>query len=74
MRTHVRVGARVVKVAPGSMVIAGSIVNWQRWTGLVFTQSGPVIVSGALSAVHVSLEQDHAVYVEPNLWIHHRLG
>jgi len=74
VRTHVRAGARVVKVAPCSMVIASSIVDWQRWTGLVFGQSDPAIVPGALSPIHVSLEQDHAVYVEPNLWVHHRLG
>ena len=29
--------------------------------------------SSALSPVHVSLEQDHAVYVEPNLWVRHPL-
>jgi hypothetical protein len=23
--------------------------------------------------VHVSLEHDVAVYVEPNVWVHHRL-
>jgi hypothetical protein len=27
-----------------------------------------------LSPVHVSVEQNHAVYIEPNLWIHHRLS
>ena len=74
VRTHVRAGAQVVKVAPCSMVVAASIVDWQRWTGLVFRKSGPVIVPGALSPIHVSLEQDHAVYVEPNLWVHHRLS
>jgi hypothetical protein len=56
-----------------SMVIAGTIAEWSRWTGLGFTASGPAIVPGALSPIHVSLEQDHAVYVEPNLWVHHRL-
>jgi GNAT superfamily N-acetyltransferase len=74
VRTHVRAGARIVKVAPCSMVIAGTIAEWRRWTGLGFTESGQAIVLGALSPVHVSLEQDHAVYVEPNLWVHHRLG
>ena len=74
VRTHVRAGARIVKVAPCSMVIAGSIVDWQRWTGLDFAESGPAIVPDALSPIHVSLEQDHAVYVEPNLGVHHRLG
>ena len=35
--------------------------------------SGPVVVPGALVPVHVSPEQDHAVYVEPNVWVHHRV-
>jgi hypothetical protein len=30
-------------------------------------------VPGALCPIHVSLEQDHAVYVEPNIWLHHRV-
>jgi hypothetical protein len=75
VRTHVRAGARIVKVASCSMVIAGTIAEWRNWTGLGgFTESGPAIVPGALSPIHVCLEQDHAVYVEPNLWVHHRLG
>jgi len=74
VRTHVRAGARIVKVAPCSMVIAGTIAEWRLWTGFGFTESGPAIVPGALSPIHVSIEQDHAVYVEPNLWVHHRLG
>jgi hypothetical protein len=73
VRTHVRAGAQIVKIAPRSMVIAGTIAEWRRWTGFGFTGSGPTIVPGALSPVHVSPEQDHAVYVEPNLWVHHRL-
>jgi GNAT superfamily N-acetyltransferase len=73
VRTHVRAGAQIVKIAPYSMVIAGTIAEWRRWTGLGFTSSGPTSVPGALSPVHVSLEQDHAVYIEPNLWVHHRL-
>ena len=74
VRTHVQLGARIVEVAPCSMVVAGTIAEWTRWTGLSLTASGPAIVPGALSPIHVSLEQDHAVYVEPNLWVHHRLA
>ena len=73
VRTHVRAGAQIVKIAPRSMVIAGTIAEWSRWTGLAFAASGPALVPGALSPIHVSLEQDHTVYVEPNLWVHHRL-
>jgi GNAT superfamily N-acetyltransferase len=73
VRAHVRVGARIVKIAPRSMVIAGTLAEWSRWTGTAFDHSGEVTVAGALSPVHVSCEQDHAVYVEPNLWVHHRI-
>jgi hypothetical protein len=74
VRVHVRAGAAVVKVAPRSMVIAGTMAEWREWTGLPLAESGAAIVPGALSPIHVSLEQDHAVYVEPNLWVHHRLS
>jgi GNAT superfamily N-acetyltransferase len=73
VRVHVRAGARIVKPAPISMVVAGTIAEWSEWTGMNFAHSGDIIVPGALSPVHVSVEQDHAVYVEPNLWVHHRV-
>lgn len=73
LRTHVRAGARIIKIAPRSMVFAGTIAEWSQWTGMQFTCSGDFLVPGALSPVHVSLEQNHAVYVEPNLWVHHRV-
>ena len=73
LRTHVRLGARIIKVCPVSMTIPGTLAQWREWTGLSFTTSGEVEVAGALSPVHVSVEQDHAVYVEPNVWVHHGL-
>jgi GNAT superfamily N-acetyltransferase len=73
LRVHVRMGGHIVKVAPCSMVIAGTLAEWLRWTGMRFTESGAVVVPGALSPIHVSREQDHAVYIEPNIWVHHRL-
>jgi GNAT superfamily N-acetyltransferase len=74
LRVHLRAGGHIVKVAPYSMVIAGTIAEWSSWTGMSFTTNGLTSVPGALAPIHVSLEQDHAVYVEPNVWVHHRLG
>ncbi len=71
LRVHVRAGGTIVKVAPASMVIAGSIAEWSRWAAMSFTASGLVAVPGALVPVHVSLEQDQAVYLEPNVWVRH---
>jgi GNAT superfamily N-acetyltransferase len=73
LRTHVGVGGTIVKIAPYSMTIVGSIAEWSRWTGSTFDRSGKVAIAGALAPVLVSLEQDYAVYVEPNVWVHHRL-
>jgi len=73
LRTHVRRGGRIVKVCPASMTISGSLAQWRTWTGLPLKTSGHVEVTGALVPVCVSVEQDHAVYVEPNIWVHHDL-
>lgn len=73
LRTHVRLGARIVKVCPVSMTVAATPAAWRAWTGLPFDTSGLVEVPGALVPVHVSIADDHAVYVEPNVWLHHDL-
>jgi GNAT superfamily N-acetyltransferase len=73
LRVHVRAGARVVSVVPVSMTIAGTLAEWRDWTGLPFDRTGPVSVPEALVPVHCDVAADHAVYVEPNVWVHHRL-
>lgn len=73
LRVHTRLGARIVKVCPASMTVPGSLAQWRQWTGLQLSTSGPTVVPGALVPVHVSIEQDHAVYVEPNVWMHHHV-
>lgn len=73
LRTHARLGASIVKVCPTSMTIPGTLAQWREWTGLPFDTSGEVEVPGALVPVHVDVDQDHAVYVEPNVCMHHRL-
>lgn len=73
LRTHVRDGASIVKVAPCSMTIVGTVADWSRWTGMSFARSGQYAVEGALTPVVISLEHDQGVYVEPNVWVHHPL-
>lgn len=71
LRVHVRAGGHIEKVAPLSMIMPGTLAEWRRWTGLPFDRSGPVIVPGALAPVLCSVEHDHAVYVEANVWVRH---
>lgn len=73
LRVHVRAGGEVDEIAPTSMVISGSLAEWRDWTGLPFAVTGPVEVPQALVPVHCDVDQDHAVYAEPNVWIRHRL-
>jgi hypothetical protein len=73
LRTHVRIGGRIVRVAPCSMTIVGTIEEWSRWTGMTFDRSGQHAVEGALTPVTISLEHDYGIYVEPNVWVHHPL-
>ncbi|MFJ6720330.1 N-acetyltransferase [Streptomyces sp. NPDC091259] len=73
LRVRVRAGAVIDSVAPLSMTISGSLGQWRTWTGLPLDAPGPVRVPGALVPVHCEPEHDHAVYVEPNVWVRHPL-
>jgi hypothetical protein len=64
----------LARIRHAAMTIAGSLAEWRAWTGLPFDISGTVHVPGALNPVHVSVENDYAVYVEPNVWIVHQTG
>jgi GNAT superfamily N-acetyltransferase len=74
LRLHVRMGGAIVKVCPTAMTIPGTLAEWREWTGLPFAATGPVIVPGALVPVNADVTHDHAVYVEPNVWVEHLVG
>ena len=73
LRTHEQAGAELIKVAPLSMRISGSVGDWESWTGMRFPDTGTYIVPGALTPVEIDRERDEGVYVEPNVWMHHRV-
>ena len=72
IRTHQRMGASVLAPAPQSMVIEGTVAQWEAWTGMLFPASGDYVVPDALNLVHVDRESDRATYREENLWVQHR--
>ncbi len=69
IRLHVRVGGEILEVCPESMVVTGSLEDWQGWTGLEFPADGDYVVPGAL--VPVRFSGGTGTYVEPNLWMRH---
>lgn len=74
LRVHRRLGAQFLGVAPRSMVIEGTISEWEGWTGMLFPESDAYVVPGALQPVVMDLERDLGVYEEPNVWMRHPLG
>lgn len=71
LRTHERLGGEQVSIASRSMTIAATRPEWEEWTGLTFPEDGDYVVPGALVPVH--FKHGRGVYVEPNVWVSHRL-
>jgi hypothetical protein len=72
IRTHTRLGARILAPAPRSQVICGTVAEWESWTGLVFPDSGDYVIPEGLSTLHVDRDADRCTYVEPNVWVQHK--
>lgn len=72
LRTHWRLGARLIAMAPRSQTMTGTVAEWQQWTGLVFPDSGDYVIPDGLSLLRVDLDRDQGTYIEPNVWVQHR--
>ena len=72
IRTHQRMRARILKPAPNSVVVSGTVAEWEQWAEMPFPASGSFFVPEALNPVVVDRERDIAIYREENLWIRHR--
>jgi hypothetical protein len=74
LRVHARAGATIERVCSESMIIPGTVAEWEEWAAMRFPASGRYTVPGALQPVEIDVESDRGVYVEPNVWMHHRTG
>ena len=72
IRTHQRMGAAILKPAPNSLVVSGTVAEWEKWAGMPFPATGSYVVPEALNLVEVDREHDVAIYREDNLWVQHR--
>ncbi len=71
IRTHQRLGATVLAPAPDSMIIQGTVAEWEEWAAMAFPESGSYVVPEALDLVEIDREQDRGTYAETNLWMRH---
>jgi hypothetical protein len=71
LRSHWRLGAETLAVAPVSMLVTGTVAEWEEWTGMAFPESGDYVVPAALVPVRIDRERDLGRYEEPNVWMRH---
>jgi hypothetical protein len=74
LRVHERLGADVLRPEPRSLGIAGSVAEWEAWTGLAFPESGEYVFPGGLATLAIDRDADRGSYWEPNVWMRHRLA
>jgi len=72
VRTHWRLGARVIATTPQSQTMTGTVAEWETWTGLVLPDSGTYVIPEALQTLDVDRDTDLGVLVEPGIWVQHR--
>jgi hypothetical protein len=73
IRVHTRLGAELIEVCERSMVIRSTVDAWESWTTMEFPDSGSYVVDGALVPIAIDREADRGEYVEPNVWMRHRV-
>lgn len=71
VRTHHRLGATVIAMAPKSQTMTGTVQQWEKWTGLVFLDSGNYVIPDGLSLLNIDRARDEGRYIEPNIWMQH---
>jgi GNAT superfamily N-acetyltransferase len=71
IRTHQRLGASVLASAPRSMIITGTVSEWEDWAAMAFPETGRYVVPDALDLVEIDRDQDRGTYSETNLWMRH---
>jgi hypothetical protein len=72
LRTHLRIGGRVLATAPASQTLRAPVASWEDWTGLALPTTGQYVIPGGPSPLHLDCENDLGTLVEANIWIEHR--
>ena len=73
IRLHARLGGRIVRGAPRSMTIEGSVAEWEEWTQMAFPDSGLYVVPFATNPVTIDRVADRGAYHDANVWMVHEL-
>jgi GNAT superfamily N-acetyltransferase len=69
VRTHQQLGATILGPAPRSMVVTGTVPEWEKWAGMLFPESGRYVVPRALDLLEIDAARGHGTYAETNRWM-----
>ncbi len=69
LRTHVRLGAKILAPAPASQTITGTVAEWEKWTGMPFPSPGTYTIPAGPSTLTIT--DNIGTYTEPNIWVRH---
>lgn len=69
LRLHLRLGAEILAIAPESMVVRGTVADWESWLATALPGSGDYVIDGGLTPLRVDRVADLATYAEPNVWV-----
>ena len=58
LRTHLRMGARLLGTHRASQTFTGTVRQWQEWSGLNLPGDGAYVIPDALAPLHVDLVAD----------------
>jgi GNAT superfamily N-acetyltransferase len=73
IRVHHRLGGEILKPAPQSLRITGSVQEWEQWIGMPLPASGTYVFPRCLAPLQIDRDKDIGSYWEPNVWMRHRL-
>ncbi|MDQ4028752.1 MAG: N-acetyltransferase [Actinomycetota bacterium] len=71
MNVHHKLGAEILKPAPRSLQITGTVREWEEWTEMSFPESGRYLFPHGLAPMEIDIDDDRGRYWEPNVWMRH---
>ncbi len=74
LRLHRAAGAEVLRIAEESSTVTGSVEEWQDWVDMDLPESGAYVIPGGHAVLEVDLATNSGRYVEPHIWVRHKLG
>lgn len=71
LRTHEKVGGKILKAEPYSQKVTGTVSQWEKWTNQSFESTGEYLVKDALVEMEMDIEKGIGVYYDPCVWLDH---